>query len=496
MIQVIKSGQQIIKNATKAEKDEIKKLLTLDNPAYEQVKQFSKFRYSSVPPYLTFYKTLDGDLVVPRGFEVPFEHEILQDDRIEKRVIYPKFRVTLRGDQQRAFDAWDENREHGSIILQTGKGKSLLGCYIAHATRQKTLIIVQKTDLVTSWTKDIEFSMGIKPNNVGLIKAGKFKIGNNFTIATIQSLAKLPSDKLRELYNKFGLVIIDEFHHVSAKSYEILKYFQAKYMIGLTATDNRGDGLQQVLYWSVGEVCFRSEYRANDEDIMPYTVIIRKSNLKYNPPQMYFCGKDIVDEETAEYLKQCGKYVKRKPLDPQELKALLKDIGFNTLVAQDILSEYKARKSCIAFLHEKEHIRTLRDILINLGASESHIGLFYGDSKESDAEVMRKAESGEYRITLATFAKATEGTNVKRWDTGFLVTSLNDEKNVEQAVGRIRRRVNGKTECKIYDYVHLGVKGMRNHINTRMRVYKKTKAKVLGFNDNNTKGTIKRGWRR
>ena len=495
MIQVIKGGQQYLKNLSKEEKEHIKKDLTLDNPAYLQVKQFSKFNYTRVPPYLTYYITDGNFLVVPRGYEIPFKHEVIRDDRVEKKILYPKLRIELRGDQQLAFDAWSKNKEHGSIIMNTGKGKSVLGCYLAYHTKQRTLIIVQKSDLFVSWQKDIEMCFGIPSNKVGIIKAGKYNIGAQFTIATIQTLAKLPMDKLRELYTKFGMVIIDEFHHVSAKSYEILKYFQSKYMIGLTATDNRGDGLKQVLYWTVGDVCFRSENKEYDEDIMPYKVIIRESNLKYNPPQQYYYGNKIVNEDEAMMLKEAGKFVKRKPLDPQELKALLKDKDFNRQVAKDIISEYRANKSIIAFLHEKEHIRTLRDILIALGASEEHIGLFYGDAKEKDEEILRKAENGEYKITLATFAKATEGTNVKRWDTAFLVTSINDEKNTEQAVGRIRRRKEGKTECLVYDYTHPNVKGMRNHIQTRMKVYTKHKAKIQGGN-RPQRGLISRGFKR
>jgi superfamily II DNA or RNA helicase len=496
MIEVTKGGMQYLSNLTKDEKAEIKKDLTLDNPAYQQVKQFSQFRYTRVPPHLMFYTKAGSDLVVPRGYEIPFKYKVISDDRVESKIAFPKFKIDLRSDQQLAFDAWNENREHGSIIMNTGKGKSILGCYLAYATKQKTLIIIQKSDLLVSWTSDMVTSMGIKPNNVGIIKAGKFKIGSQFTVATIQSLVKLPPEKLRKLYTKFGMVIIDEFHHVSAKSYEILKYFQSRYMIGLTATDNRGDGLRQVLYWTVGDVCFRSENKAFDEDIMPYSVKVRHSNLKYNPPQMYYCGKDVVTEDEAQALKEAGKYIKRKPLDPQELKALLKDPAFNKQVARDIIHEYKANKSCIAFLHEKEHIRTLKGILINLGANKDHIGLFYGDAKEKDSEIIRKAEEGIYKITLATFAKATEGTNVKRWDTAFLVTSINDEKNTEQAVGRIRRRKKGKTECIVYDYAHPNVKGMKNHINTRLKVYKKHQAKIFGLNKRPNIGTISRGWKR
>jgi superfamily II DNA or RNA helicase len=496
MIKVTKGGMQVLSNLTKTETDIIKDNLTLDNPVYKQVKQFSRFSYTRVPPYLQFYTTYEGSLIVPRGYEIPFPHKVVKDDRVLSPTLYPKFKLELRETQRLAYEAWDKNREKGMIVLPTGKGKSILGCYLAYATKQRALVIVQKDDLIDGWQDDFALCFGLKKGQkIGLIKAGKFHIGSQITLATIQTLNKLPEEKLRELYNKFGMIICDEVHHSPARSYEMFKYFQAKYFIGLTATDNRAE-LREVQYWMFGQVCFRCKESADDEDIMPYTAIVRESRLKYDPPQQYYYGNKIVDEDEAEHLRDIGKgkKLRRKPLDPQELKALLKDKNFNRLVAKDIVTEYRAKKSCIAFLHEKEHIRMLRDILVASGVPESHIQLYYGDNNEKSEVLKRRAETKEVLITIATFAKATEGTNVKAWERGFLVTSLNDEKNVEQAVGRCRRRKKGKPDVKIYTYSHPNVKGMRNHIKTQLKVFKKNKAVILGNRPN--KGTVQRGWKR
>ena len=75
-------------------------------------------------------------------------------------------------------------------------------------------------------------------------------------------------------------------------------------------------------------------------------------------------------------------------------------------------------------------------------------------------------------VTLATYAKATEGTNVKSWEVGFLVSSLNNEKNVEQAVGRIRRSKEGKiSKAILYDYRNTNSYSISNHGYTRDKVY-------------------------
>lgn len=479
---------------TPKQREKIEESLTLNNPAYIQAKKYSKYGYTTVPPYLFYYEELGKDsLIVPRGFQLEFEHNITEDTRVKVPVKYPKFQIKLRETQREAFEAWNEHRENGMLVLATGKGKSILGTYLGYVTRQKTLIVVQKNDLVDGWTKDIELCTGLTKSDIGLIKAQKFIVGEQYTITTIQTLSKLDPLKLAELYTTFGMVIVDECHHSTAKSYEMFKYFRCRYLIGLTATDNISNGLRQVQYWMFGNVAYRSKESHSDEDIMPYSVILRESSLKYNPNPVYMYRGREIDEDEYIVLRQQGKRPDRKPLDPQELKALLRDPQFNHMVAEDIVKEYKKGQSCIAFLHEKEHIRTLHEMILKLGVPHDKVQLYYGDSKESDAVMKERAESGEVLITIATFAKATEGTNVKRWNRAFLVTSINNEKNTTQAVGRIRRRCEGKEDCTVYDYIHPNVTGLSNHIKTRMKAYKATKGIVIDPKAK-IRGNVQRGW--
>jgi hypothetical protein len=88
----------------------------------------------------------------------------------------------------------------------------------------------------------------------------------------------------------------------------------------------------------------------------------------------------------------------------------------------------------------------------------------------------RKAETKEAIITIATYAIATEGTNVRTWERLFLGMSLGNEKDTIQAIGRGRRTCEGKKELIVYDYRHPGIKGIRGHGAKRDEVYKK-----LGF---------------
>ena len=82
---------------------------------------------------------------------------------------------------------------------------------------RKTLVVVQKNDLVDGWMNDINLCFGLSKDKIGLIKAGKKKIGKQVTIATIQTLNRLDSEEIRELYNAFGMVICDEASPLTSK---------------------------------------------------------------------------------------------------------------------------------------------------------------------------------------------------------------------------------------------------------------------------------------
>ena len=497
MIKVVKGGMKVLSNMSKEEKEFIKKDLTLDNPTYAQVKKYSRFRYTNVPPYLTYYKNDGENLVVPRGYKVPFDYEVVDDFTVERKTLYPKFKLDLRETQKEAFEAWKKDTDNGTIVLSTGKGKSILGCYLAYHTKQRALVIVQKTDLINSWTNDFCTCFGVSRDRVGTIQGKKVKLGSQITVATIQTLSKLKPEVLRSLYNKFGMIIQDESHHSPAKSYEILRYFQAKYFVALTATDMRTDGLDRVINFMFGEVAYRNIVTGDDPDIMTYKVIIRKSNIKYEPTPTYTYKGKTINAQEAHMLKESGKRVTRNPLNINELRDVIKnDKGFNNIVANDVISEFKRGKSCVAFFHTKDHIRAFKELLVSFGVPQSQIQLFYGDSKEDDKTLIDRAESKEVLITLATYSKLSEGSNIKSLERGFLVSSVNNEVGVIQSVGRLRRTKEGKEDVIIYDYHHPGIIGIKNHINTRLKVYKSQGALVEGYNTKTNTGRFTRGFKR
>ena len=501
-MQIIRTNKQEIHGLTQEQKDRIKEALTFNNPAYANAKRYGRSKYISIPPYLTYYSEFsvrceDGErkkvLSVPIGVNV---HKILdvpfvpnEDKRNDVRVKFPKFLLELRNDQIRAEKAYMQEVTYSVypkniVQLPTGKGKSILALHIAQKLGQRTLILVHKDDLVVGWKKDIELCFGSKID-VGLIKAKSRKVGNHITIATVQTLSRMSEDELKKYTSEFGLVVQDECHHVGLNIFNVIDKFNSKYKLGLSATPKRSDGLNFVFDLFFGGLCYKHVVTEDDEDICGCEVRVLDSNFKFKPflydKQVFnyydFDQKDIPDN--VQFLEELPH--EERPSIPYLVidDEAVKSSKTKILVCKKIIEHYKQGHSVIALFTQKEHINLYYRHLCRY-IPKDQIMLYYGDSKEKSEDMMRKAEDKEILVTLATYAKATEGTNVKSWEVEFLVSSSNNQKNVEQATGRIRRRKEGKLNpVKVYDIRYSKCYSLASHFNTRQTVYRRLKYKII-----------------
>lgn len=500
---LIISDSLVLCSPTEDEISEIKKKLTFDNPAYRNALRYSKYSRVSIPPSVMYYEQgkYKGEtcIKVPIGFDMSsvvdrVDRLLIEDKRVFSQITHSPFVLTLRDDQREAAESYFNSNKgafiNSMIQLPTGKGKTILGLYIASQLSCKTLIVVHKDDLVRGWNEDIKlaFNGAVNP---GLIKAKSRRLGHFLTVATVQTLNNLSEEELEELYDTFGLVIQDEMHHCPANSYNIVSKFRSRYRLGLTATPERNDGLSHIMNLYYGGMCYKYKSKGVEKDILPVKVIKKTSPIYFNP--LY---KKLTTPRGDTY-KLVDLYApKNRELQKGEVR--LSDIPYKDrptvsyqtidnfvvteptymlMVVNDIINEFNKGHSCLVFFTQKEGLEAYFDYLIN-SVGIDNVTKYYGDCKTNDVSLI-VAENKRKHITLATYAKATEGTNVKQWEVEFLVSSINNEKNTEQAVGRIRRAKEGKlSPVLLYDYRVPNVYSMANHGSTRDRRYQ-----ALGFFD-------------
>lgn len=511
--------------------DIIKEKLTFDNPKFAQVKRYSRYRTTKVPPYLHYYSNYHRDrkndtisIHVPIGTNLSeiFENDTYEvtDYRVSPKADFPLSPFSLRDDQEKAFGAFVKScvLEHptlkyssgaGVVSMPTGKGKTILGIYIAQYLKVKTLVLVHKDDLVTGWMEDVKQFFGGKVT-AGLIKAQKRDTSSSIVIATVQTLSRMKEEELEKYLDMFGLIITDECHHIASTTFNIVGEFNAKYKLGLSATPKRSDGLTPALFLYNGALVFKLEHKKSDKDILPCKVILQNSRAKYLPfvethdgvlQNQVFNYYDFKEEDLPQdyCLLQNIPYTKRPrvPFTTTD-NSVVSNVQYKIQVCKKVLEHARQGHSCLLLFTQKEHIDLYYTYLSRYFPQEK-IMKFYGDSKEKSSVLMKRAESKEVLITLATLAKTTEGTNVKAWEVLFLVSSMNDAKNIEQATGRIRRVKEGKINpVLVYDYYHGDVYSMRNHIYTHISTFKNLKYDIdygdTGLSLNKKGGPFSRGY--
>lgn len=492
---------------------DIKQELTFENPAYKNALRYSKWGRVSLPQTLKYYKSLErGVIEVPLGYKPKFKVDKVVNNSNKVPCDYPKFCMTLRATQQEAFKSYVlKGATFGKqcIQLPTGKGKTVLGIYIASKLKQKTLIVVHKVDLIDSWESDIKtaFEGRVAPS---IFRGTKRAIGEQFTIATIQTLSKLPPEEFNDFKQNFGFVIQDEMHHCPASTFSLVNEIPSRYRLGLSATPERNDGLTHIMNLYFGDFCYTYTATKDDEDILPVDVLFKDVPVYCDPVCTgknkvsvidFGAPKNYVLKEN-EYRLSSVSYAKRQSMDLTGLtfqtydNFVLSHKDYLSSVCNSIYSEYSNGYSCVAFFLLKEEIALYYSYLTqDLEVPEDDIVVVSGDySNKQNSASLERARKERKLITLTTYAKSNEGTNVNQWEVAFLVSSLNNGRGVEQVAGRIRRSYSNKLQrVRLYDFAPTEVKGsLMTHRMTRITRYKK-----LGFNLTNEQSTktIHRGWR-
>ena len=99
----------------------------------------------------------------------------------------------------------------------------------------------------------------------------------------IQSLSK--KGVVDDIVGEYGHLIVDECHHISARSFEIVaRQCKAKYVTGLSATVIRKDGHHPIIFMNCGPVRYKVDPRKQAAS-RPFThkVITRKTSFKLPP---------------------------------------------------------------------------------------------------------------------------------------------------------------------------------------------------------------------
>lgn len=175
----------------------------------------------------------------------------LSDKRQKSDPIAVASNIILRDYQKEAVAAFDSH-ENGVLIAPPGSGKTIMGLKLITQKRQSALIIVHRKQIYDQWIESVKNFLAVQKKDIEQYVAPHKTIKTPITIAMAQTLARA---KDKDLDSSFGLVLVDECHHMPARLFrDAVTKLNPYYLYGLTATPKRKGNDEKLIYAYLGEV--------------------------------------------------------------------------------------------------------------------------------------------------------------------------------------------------------------------------------------------------
>ena len=355
------------------------------------------------------YRESHKKFYVPRYFG-----ESIYGEADEVRIPDPlpinlEFKGDLRDYQEKVVQIYKDNMDKGGGLLEIpcGRGKTVMALKILSELKVKTLVVVHKGFLLNQWVERInQFLPGAK---VGTIQGQTIDIeGKDIVIGMLQSLSM--KNYPQGMFENFGLIIVDEVHHIAAEVFvRSLFKIVTKYVLGLSATMQRKDGLSKVFKMFLGDIIYKEKPKGNDK-VLVKVIEYKTNDEEFNETKYDFRGNPAYSTMIS---KLCT-YNRRSE--------------FIIKVVKDLYDEDNTRQIMILG-HNKNLLTYLFKAIEHRNIAS--VGYYVGGMK---TEALKESETK--KIIIGTYSMASEALDIKSLTTLVMATPKTD---VTQSIGRILR---------------------------------------------------------
>lgn len=247
------------------------------------------------------------------------------------------------------------------------------------------------------------------------------KIGKQITIALIQTLVKKIENGSKELKSAFGIVIIDECHHIPAKSFrEAIHHLSPYYQYGLTATPFRKNNDEKLLFIYLGDII---------SEIKPHQIeTYKKARLTVRDTSL-----NIPFNSKTDHFETLS-------------KVLIHDSERNKLILKDVHYELNKGRKIVIITERKEHIQVLYQYL---KTKYEVIHISGEDNVASRNSKWKSIQQSNYQTIITTGQFFGEGIDIQDISGLFLVYPFAFKGKLIQYIGRVQR---SELTPIIYDY--------------------------------------------
>jgi superfamily II DNA or RNA helicase len=228
---------------------------------------------------------------------------------------------------------------------------------------------------------------------------------------------------------------VDECHKYPSKTFlDVVTGFDCKYMLGLSATPWRRDGLTRLIYFHLGD----QVHQVDGQNLVDAGDICRAEVVTIQTEHQTRL------EPTTEYSRM--------------LSELCEDEPRNKLVALSLIQESQHLGGIVLVLSDrKTHCNVLQSILLDKGVDSD---ILTGDASPINRTALsNRLRAGDIRVLVATGQLVGEGFDLPAISSVILATPLKFSGRLVQYIGRALRPSPGKDHARIVDFadVHVGV---------------------------------------
>ena len=170
-------------------------------------------------------------------------------------------------------------RDDGVLVAPPGAGKTVIACALIAERKLPTLILAHSKPLLEQWRTQLQTLLGLPSKQIGQRGGGRRKRTGIVDLAMIQSLKAV--DDLEAFFSGYGLVVVDECHHLPAFSFEsAVRRAPVRHFLGLTATPYRRDGLQEIVTMQCGPIRHRIATREGPAGKIDLELRVRETTVR------------------------------------------------------------------------------------------------------------------------------------------------------------------------------------------------------------------------
>ncbi|WP_261588803.1 TOTE conflict system archaeo-eukaryotic primase domain-containing protein [Escherichia coli] len=352
------------------------------------------------------------------------------------------FTGNLRAEQEEAVSAL-LRYDTGVLCAPTAFGKTVTAAAVIARRKVNTLILVHRTELLKQWQERLAVFLQVG-DSIGIIGGGKHKPCGNIDIAVVQSISR--HGEVEPLVRNYGQIIVDECHHIGAVSFSaILKETNARYLLGLTATSIRRDGLHPIIFMYCGAI--RHTAARPKESLHNLEVLTRSRFTSGHLPS---------DARIQDIFREIA-------LDHDRTVA----------IAEEAMKAFGQGRKVLVLTERTDHLDDIASVMNTLKLSPFVLHSRLSKKKRTMLiSGLNALPPDSPRILLSTGRLIGEGFDHPPLDTLILAMPVSWKGTLQQYAGRLHREHTGKSDVRIIDFVDTAYPVLLRMWDKRQRGYK------------------------